>query len=412
MITNDAVIVGILCVILAMVFRTTQSEHPFWRRFYSFVPALLLCYFLPSILTTLGVYDPAQSNLYFVSSRYLLPVSLILLTLSIDFKEVLRLGPKAITVFLAGTIGVVIGGPISLLICKWLMPGVIDELGADTLWRGMATIAGSWIGGGANMTSMKEVFEVEEKLFSAMVTVDVIVASAWMAVLLFGIQRAKQIDRATGADGTVVDRLVEKMRARSEEGVKIPNTSDLFLILGVGLGGAAIAHFFADRIAPWMETAAPWSKRFSLTSGFFWLVVIATTIGLFLSFTRARNLERVGASKIGTVFLYLLIASIGMKMDVTAIFRHKALFLVGLIWILIHVVLLLGVGRLIRAPFFLIAVGSQANIGGAASAPVVAGAYHPALAPVGVLLAVVGYGAGTYGAYLCAQLMRVVSEGG
>ena len=144
---------------------------------------------------------------------------------------------------------------------------------------------------------------------------------------------------------------------------------------------------------------------------FFWLVLIATTGGLLLSFTRARELEGAGASRIGTVCLYLLVATIGMSMDVTAVFRDPGLFVVGVIWLAIHYALLLVVGKLIRAPFFFTAVGSQANVGGAASAPVIAAAFHPALAPVGVLLAVLGYAVGTYGALLCAHAMRIASGG-
>lgn len=408
-ITNDAVVLGILCVILAMVFKTAHSPHPGWKRFYTFVPALLLCYFIPSLLTSLGVYDPERSRLYFVTSRYLLPASLILLTLSIDLKEVLRLGPRALTVFLAGTVGVVVGGPASLLVCQWLMPDLVANLGSDNLWRGMATVAGSWIGGGANQTSMKEIFDVDDQLFSAMITVDVLVANVWMAVLLFGAQRSPAIDRKLGADDSLVRELVRKMAARAAEIRRVPTVTDLFLILGVGMGGTAAAHAIADALAPWMGKVAPWADRFSLTSSFFWLIVVATTAGIGLSFTRCRELDGAGASKVGTVFLYLLVASIGMKMDIMAIFEHRGLFLVGMIWILFHAGILLIVGKLVRAPFFLIAVGSQANIGGAASAPVVAGAFHPALAPVGVLLAVVGYGVGTYAAYLCAQWMRVMS---
>ena len=130
---------------------------------------------------------------------------------------------------------------------------------------------------------------------------------------------------------------------------------------------------------------------------------------MLLSFTRARKLEGAGASKIGSLFLYILVATIGMKMNVLAIFENPGFFAIGLIWIIIHIIILFIVAKIIKAPFFFIAVGSQANIGGAASAPIVASAFHPALAPVGVLLAVLGYALGTYGAYICAQLMRLVS---
>jgi uncharacterized membrane protein len=149
--------------------------------------------------------------------------------------------------------------------------------------------------------------------------------------------------------------------------------------------------------------------RFSLTSGFFWIVVVATTLGLILSFTPAKKLEGVGASKIGSVLLYFLVATIGMHMDVLAIRDNPMLFLVGIVWMLVHVSILLGVAKIIRAPFFFVAVGSQANVGGAASAPIVASAFHPSLAPVGVLLAVLGYALGTYGAWLCGILMQTVA---
>ncbi len=141
----------------------------------------------------------------------------------------------------------------------------------------------------------------------------------------------------------------------------------------------------------------------------FWIVVIATTLGVFLSFTRAKELEGAGASKIGSVFIYILVATIGMHMDIMAVFDDPGLFLVGLTWMLFHVILLTIVAKLIKAPYFFVAVGSTANVGGAASAPVIAAAFHPALAPVGVLLAVLGYVLGTYGAYLCGLLMGAVS---
>jgi uncharacterized membrane protein len=232
-----------------------------------------------------------------------------------------------------------------------------------------------------------------------------------MAFLLFGVPRAEKIDRWNGADASMIAGLKEKLVLRQEGKERIPQVADLFLLLAIGFGVTAVAHFFADLIAPWISTHAPGLARFSLTSPFFWLVVIATAGGIILSMTKASQLESVGASKLGTVFLYLLIASIGMKMDVFAIFEHMGLFVMGMIWILIHGLVLFTVAWIVKAPFFLVAVGSQANIGGAASAPVVAGAFHPSLAPIGVLLAVLGYGVGTYAAYFCAQLMRVLSGG-
>jgi len=146
-----------------------------------------------------------------------------------------------------------------------------------------------------------------------------------------------------------------------------------------------------------------------LAAEFFWIVVTATTVGLGLSFTKARRYEGAGASKIGTVFIFLLVAIIGTKMDIFMLADQPLLFLVGFIWMAFHAILLITVAKIIKAPFFFVAVGSKANVGGAASAPVVAAAFHPALAPVGVLLAVLGYALGTYGAIICAQMMAAVA---
>ncbi len=409
--TNDGVVFGILCLILAFVFRTASSPNPFFRRFYSVVPPLLVCYFAPSVFTSLGIYDPEQSQVYYFASRFLLPASLVLLTLSTDLREILRLGPKAVTMFLAGTVGVILGGGLSLLTMQQLWPAAFVEADENQVWRGMATVAGSWIGGGANQTAMKEVFEVEDNMFSAMIAVDVLVANVWMAFLLFAIPYSAKFDRWNRADASVIEDIKRKLIARREGTEKAAQTTDLFTLLAISFGVTGLAHGLADWLAPWLETNAPGLAKFSLTSHFFWLIVIATTGGILLSLSKASQLESVGASKLGTVFLYVLIASIGMKMNVKAIFQHGEYFVMGLIWILIHGIVLFTVARIVQAPFFLIAVGSQANIGGAASAPVVAGAFHPSLAPVGVLLAVLGYGVGTYGAWFCAQWMRILSGG-
>ena len=411
MITNDAVQLGLLALILGAVFHTSQSNNPILRNFYRYVPPLLLCYFLPSLLTTFGIIDSHDSQLYFVASRYLLPASLVLLTLSIDFKSIINLGPKALILFITGTFGIVIGGPIALLIVSWLAPDVIGA-NIDDVWRGMTTIAGSWIGGGANQAAMKEIFGASDQIFSSMVAVDVIVANIWMAVLLLMAGRAKEIDASIGADNSAITELREKVEKLQSEISRIPSLPDLMFICAVAFGVTGFAHLIADFMAPWFTEHFPSSSRFSLTSSFFWLIVTATTVGLALSFTKAKQLEGAGASKVGSVFIYILVATIGTHMDIKAIFDNPGYFLIGAIWMLVHAGLMLTMCRVIKAPLFYMAVGSQANVGGAASAPVVAAAFHPALAPVGVLLAVLGYALGTYGAWFCGQILQLVASAG
>ena len=365
-----------------------------------------------------GLLEPfiGKSQLYYVASRYMLPASLVLLTLSINLKEVFNLGYKALLMFITGTVGVIIGGPLAILLFSYIAPDVVGGLSPNEVWRGMTTVAGSWIGGGANQAAMYEIFKdgdsnlISGSMYSMMITVDIIVAEVWMFFLLLGVGKADKIDKFFKADTTAVNKLKNQMQEFSQRIARIPSFTDIMVILGLALGSTGLAHLGADILAPLIKTHWPYlAKTFSLGSGFFWLIVIATTLGIVFSFTKLRNYEGAGASKIGGIFIYILVATIGMKMNVLAIFDNPAIFLVGLTWMLVHVILLVIVAKIIKAPFFYLAVGSKANIGGAASAPVVAAAFHPSLAPVGVLLAVLGYALGTYGALICGYLMQMAA---
>ena len=447
--TNDAIAFGLLAIVLALIFYTSKLRP--WQKFYKYVPALLLCYFVPALLHwPLGLIAPDwfdhsllgflhgknltppegltfnemkdwltangisktdyskfhhKSQLYFVASRYLLPASLLLLCLGIDLKAIIGLGRKAGIMFLAGTLGVILGGPIALLVVYNLAPEGFIQATPENVWKGMSTIAGSWIGGGGNQTAMKEIFHVDDTLFGTMVVVDVVVANIWMGFLLYGANITERVDRWLKADVSAITDVKNRIIAFRKSVEKVPSTRDMFFLLGIGFGGVALSHWFSELIVPILEQYKPSlqaARLDSLTSGFFWIVVVSTTIGLALSFTRVRKLEGVGASNWGSMFIYILVATIGMKMNLREVFDNIGLFAVGLVWMAVHVIVLLVVAKIIKAPFFFVAVGSQANIGGAASAPVVASAFSPSLAPVGVLLAVLGYAVGTYGALICA----------
>lgn len=409
LISNDAVVFGLLMATLAFVFATSASKHPLWVKFYTYVPTVLLCYFIPAVFNSAGLISGESSGLYKVASRYLLPASLVLFTISIDLKGILRLGPKALTMFLAGTVGIMLGGPLALLTVGWLYPDIYAGTGPDELWRGLSTISGSWIGGGANQTAMLEVFGAGPTLFGQMIAVDVLVANLWMAFLLYWAAKPEKFDRLLKSDTSAIYNLRDRIAKHREGIMKIPTLGDTLLILGFGFGVTGFSHLCADFLAPWFEINYPQLNQYSLNSAFFWIVVIATTAGLLLSFTKARNLEGAGASRMGSVLLYVLVATIGMQMDLGAVLDNPIFFLIGIVWMFFHILIMSIVAFLIKAPFFYVAVGSQANVGGAASAPIVASAFDPSLAPVGVLLAVLGYALGTYGAYLSGLMMQAIS---
>lgn len=505
LITNDAVVLGLLLATLALIFYT--STHPKFHRVYKYVPALLLCYFVPAIYNSYGLVDGEASQLYFVASRYLLPASLVLLCLSIDLKGIISLGPKALIMFFTATFGIVIGGPVALLLVAQIQPTLlqpevslqsemngglhnselvfssanpiaqgdvllwddavkmeVDSVRSSALqedgsyltsldlsgwvneqaeqaelpalpanstlknmnsefWRGLSTIAGSWIGGGANQTALKEISDTPSTQFSAMVIVDVFVANIWMAFLLIGAGMSIALDRRLKADNSAIEALKKKVENYQASSARIPSFSDLGIILAFAFGGVALAHLSADNLGPAFKSYFTQVKAenpdslvnylSSLQSGFFWIIITATFVGIMLSFTKARSYEGAGASKIGSILLYVLVATIGMKMNIVQLYEnwttYWAVILIGLIWMAVHITVLLIVAKLIRAPFFFVAVGSQANVGGAASAPIVASAFSPSLAPVGVLLAVLGYAVGTVAAILCMELMHAIS---
>jgi uncharacterized membrane protein len=408
-ITDDTIIFGLLAFILAGVFYTQKDQK--FSTFYKVIPAVLLCYLLPALLVYLRIIDPKESKLYFVASRYLLPAALVLMTLSVDLKAVLRLGPKSLIMFFTGTVGIIIGGPLALIFTGTLWPELLQLEGNDAIWRGLATVAGSWIGGGANQAAMLEVFSYNKNLYGSMVLVDVLVANFWLAILIFFVGKKTQIDHYLMADSQSIDDLIEKMEDYQKSVRRVASTTDLMLLLGVGFGSVGIAHFIGNFISSnlpyWFPVLNdPKHILASITSPFLWMVLTATVIGILASKTSLRSLDGIGSSNLGSVFIYLLVATIGMQIDLRAIGEQPELLIIGLIWILIHSLLLFLVGKWIKAPYFFLAVGSQANVGGAATAPVIAASFHPALSSVGILLAICGYIVGTIGAYLCALLLQ------
>lgn len=408
LITNDIVVFGLIAATLGAIFWLASGPTPFWKKVFAWVPALLLCYFVPAIYNTTGLIDGENSALYNpIASRILLPAALVLLTLSIDLKGILRLGPKLLFVFCMGTLGVVLGAIMSFQLMEWFWPAAV----AGDTWKGMAALSGSWIGGGANMVAIREIYEVDATLFGQFAVVDVAVASMWMATLLFLANRAAQIDLRTGADTRAIDEMKERIAAYEAANARIPTLTDLMVIVAVGFGIVGLAHAIANPAAGWFAANVPWSGRFSLDAPFVWVVVLSTLGGLLLSFTPARRLENAGASKLGAVFLYFLIACIGMQMDFLKLANRPELLAIGVIWMLTHILVIWAGAKLVRAPLFYFAIGSQGNIGAAASAPVVAAAFHPTLAPVGVLLGTVGYATGTVIAYGLGQVLRIMAGG-
>ncbi|MGD2069000.1 MAG: DUF819 family protein [Gemmatimonadota bacterium] len=382
-------VMAFLAFIVGGIFWLSRMEK--LKGMFEYLPPVIFCYFVPMLTTTAGI-TPPDSPVYGWMTRYLLPFALFLLMISVDLKSVARLGKVALIMVLAGTLGIVLGGPLAYLVFGGFLP--------PESWKGFAALSGSWIGGTANMVAIAESVGTPDSAFGPIIVVDTVVGYGWMGVLLFFSGWQKRFDRATRADTAALEETNRRLEEMDRKRHPIALSEAAFLI-GMGFAAAVLSVNLGD--------ALPSLGDPTIISPTTWAVLIVVTVGLFLSFTPLRDYEQVGASHLGYVALYLLLAGIGARADLKAVLDAPLYLAAGALWIAIHVAILLAVARLVRAPLFFVATGSMANIGGAASAPVVAGVYHPAMAPVGLLMAVVGYVMGIYAALVCAWLLGVVA---
>ncbi len=389
LITDPVQTGALLAAVLAAVFGLARV--PALSKVFEIVPPVIWAYFVPMLLTTAGVTQPYADGYtnpaYDLFGTILLPMALFLLMLTIDLRAIASLGRLALLMLLVGTFGIVIGGPIAYL--------AVGQFIADAdAWKGLAALSGSWIGGTANMVAIQESVGLRD--LGPIIVVDTVVGYGWMGILLFLSNYQTRFNRWVRADTSAMDRVDETLK--QIDTTRRPITVETgAIIIGLGIGAAVLARVIGGAIPALGDP--------TIISHGTWAVLVAVTAGLLLSFTPMRRLEVDGASRIGYVALYLLLTSIGAQGDLTAVLDAPLYLLTGVVWLAVHIGLLFLAAKVLRAPLFFVATGSMANVGGAASAPIVAGVYHPAMAPVGLLMAVAGYVLGIYAALGCAWML-------
>ena len=386
-------------------------------RLFRILPVPFWCYMIPMAATTVG-WLPASHPFYSFLSQQLLPVCLVLLLIGTDLRSVARLGPLALRLMLIGSAGTLLGGLISFWLYRgWLPEGTAGAVGA---------LAGSWIGGSANLIAVKEALRVPDPLIAPIIVVDAVVAYSWMGLLIWssgwqepwnrmiatplapshprGFLERTSAGRA-GTDPRCLEGWGERGRGQSEpaspglasDAWRDPPGRDAaipWLIpsrgLVAGIVLAMLLSWGAQRVAAHLPT---WGSAMGPAT---WTVLLVTTGTLLLSLTPLRKLEAAGVSRVGTFALYLLLASIGARTSLQAVAQAPVFLALGLTWIGIHGLVLLAGGLLLKAPLGLIATASQANIGGPISAPIVGATFSKELAGIGLLMAVLGNLLGTY----------------
>ena len=383
---NDPNAIFVYIIFLIGIIYYLRSQ-PSLAKLFKYMPPVIWIYFLPMISTSIGII-PNDSVLYDWTTRHLLPTALILLLLSSNISAMASLGPKAIGTMLFGTLGIIIGGSLSLLIFGGLLP-------ADA-WMGLGALSGSWIGGSANMVAVGKSIGTSEDLFGNMIVIDTLVGYGWMGVVIFISGHQDTIDRWNNAETSIIKQL--NIQMDTSENKRPTSFNDLLTIVAVGLVGG----YLSLKIGVWLPDVG------NILTSFGWTIIVVSAIGILLSFTRLSDLENAGASHVGNIFLYILLGTIGAKANIMQVTDLPIYIIVGIVWILFHAIILFIGGRFLRAPMFLIATSSQANIGGVVSAPIVATVYKKSLAPVGLLMGVMGNVIGIYAGLLTAWILSIV----
>ena len=389
LLTDSTQILTFLILIIGLVYWLSSIAK--LSKFFRFFTPVLWIYFLPMLATTFGIL-PSESPVYTWIRRHCLPVSLILLLLSANLPTIARLGGKAILTMLAGTFGIVIGGPIVLLLFKNSLP--------PQAWKGIAALSGSWIGGSANLVAISESVGTPESLLGPIIVVDTVVGYTWMGIVIALSSLQDRYDRWAQVDRSIIEDINQRMQEIDQSSRRPLKFTDLTMMITVAFGGAYLCLELGQRLP----------QLGAVINSSAWTIILVTTLGLILSFTKLSRLEFAGASHLGNFFLFLLLASIGARADLKAIFQVLLFLPVGVIWIAIHASCLFLAGKLLKSPMFLIATSSQANIGGPVTAPIVASVYQGSLAPVGLLMAVFGSILGIYAGLLTAQLCYWVDK--
>jgi uncharacterized membrane protein len=366
--------ISVLVVLLATLAGLFTLQHTrFGAAVYKVVPLLVFCYFVPTLLSNVGLIPTDPKNaIYLFTKDWLLPASLFLLVLAVDIKAFAGLGRNVVILFFVSVLSIMLAGPLAYL----LLGGLFDAEHGEQIWRGLAALSGSWIGGGANMTAVKESVEASDSILAAIVVVDVFIAELWTATLFIFAAREKRMDAKIGADRSSLDQVRSKIEDYQVSIRRPTDTSSLLQMLALAFGATLLAKLGGD----WLAATLPEND---IMGAFAWKVVLITMLGLALSFTRVRRLEGAGASSMGSVLLYLLVATIGAKAEFAEVAspQNLPLVAVGALWMILHIAVLLIARRMLKAPIFFAGVASKSCIGGAASAPIVAAAFHPPSSP-------------------------------
>jgi len=392
LISSPIGVLAVLCIVAAFFFLLAQVSG---AKLFNYVPPLLFIYATPVFLNNFGVI-PSTSIVYTGLSQYALPVFIVLMLIKVNVPAVVRVMGKGVLVMLMGTAGVVVGGVVAYVaVHSWL---------SNDAWKGFGTLAGSWIGGTANMLATKEMLGASDAQLGLAVIADNVIYVVWLPLLLMSRDYADKFNKWARVPA---DRLaaMDAAAAIHVEDDVAPTMPQYLYLAAVVFGVTALGHALAPGLADWIAATSPTlAGVFSETTT---RILLVTTIALVLSTTAASKLPN--STAIGTALVYIFVAGMGARASVAGLAEAPAFVLGAFIWIFIHGLFCVAGAWIFRVDIHSVAIASAANIGAAASAPIVAAHHRPNLVPAAILMALLGYAMGNYLAPLTGQLARIAT---
>lgn len=377
------IFIAAVLVCLPKIFKGKTAE-----RIFKFAPPIVLIYLGLMLCCTVKLWNlEATGDAYNAMKNPILYAMLFIMLLRCDLKKIVRLGPKMLIGFFSATISIGLGFVISYAI-------MARVLGSDA-WQALGALCGSWMGGGGNMLAIQAALDVPEDMMAYALVMDSICATLYVMFLLWAINFSDKFNKWTKADTRIIDSVGAELEEEARANTKPLVWQNIMILVGAGLLVSAISQTLGTMIngyLPFFDKAT-------------WTVLIVTVLGLIFALTPFGKLK--GTEEVSNVMLYIVVALIASRADLSAMGNAPAWLLSGLIILVIHVVIMIVLSKLLKIDIFTAAVASLANIGGTATAPVLAGTYSSALVPVGIIMALLGYVVGTGGGLIVAHLMSM-----
>jgi len=376
-----------LTILIFIASLLVYIEHQSKAKFFEYLPAIVILYFTVMTLSTLGLWNKTEeiNAVYKTFKSNLLPAMIFLMLLQSDLRTIFKLGKKILLTFFLASLSISLGFVIMFL----LLNGFFEE-GA---WKAFGALSGSWMGGTGNMVAIQAALELPDAKMGYVLLIDSINYAIWVMILLALVPFAKRFNQWTKAEGDLLEKLSSKLDTSKEK--KSINFASLFMLLGLALMVSVLAQNFAALL--------PTTSFLTNTT---WIVILATLAGILMGMTPLA--KEASAQPLANILLYLIVALIASRANFTELSQAPLYIFAGFIIIFIHALVMVLFAKLFKLDLFSLGVASLANIGGVASAPILAGAYHKALIPIGILMAMMGYILGTFMGLGVSKILQII----